>query len=39
MVYDWDGRRAKRLLIFSVVTAVSIGISLPLLVTLWTYVA
>ena len=39
MVYDWDGRRAKRLLIFRGALAVSIGISLPLVVTLWTYLA
>lgn len=38
MTYDWDGQRTRRMIAFKLATAIAIGISLPLAVTLWTYV-
>jgi len=37
MNYDWDGQRARRLIAFRLVTAVTLGLSVPLALTLWTY--
>lgn len=38
MTYDWDGQRTRRLIAFKLITAVAVGISVPLAVTLWTYI-
>lgn len=38
MTYDWDGQRTRRTMALKLMTAVAIGLSLPLVVTVWTYV-
>lgn len=38
MTYDWDGQRTRRIATFKLMTAVAIGLSVPLAVTLWTYI-
>lgn len=37
MSYDWDGQRTRRMVLFKLMTAVVIGLSVPLAVALWTY--
>jgi hypothetical protein len=38
MTYDWDGQRTRRVAALKFMTAVVIGLSVPLAVALWTYV-
>jgi hypothetical protein len=38
MTYDWDGQRTRRMVAFKLMTAVVIGLSVPVAVALWTYV-
>jgi len=38
MTYDWDGQRTRRLVAFKLLTAVAAGLSLPLALTVWTYI-
>jgi hypothetical protein len=38
MTYDWDGQRTRRMVAFKFMTAVALGLSVPLAVTLWTYI-
>lgn len=35
MTYDWDGRRTRRVLLFKMMTAVALGLSVPLVAALW----
>jgi hypothetical protein len=37
MTYDWDGNRTRRLMALKLLTAVAAGLSLPLALTVWTY--
>jgi hypothetical protein len=38
MTYDWDGQRTRRKVAFKLMTPVAFGLSVPLAVTLWTYI-
>ena len=38
MTYDWDGRRTRRVVAFKLMTAVVVGLSVPLAVTVWSYI-
>lgn len=38
MTYDWDGQRTRRIVAVKLMTAVAIGLSVPLAVTLWTFI-
>jgi hypothetical protein len=38
MTYDWDGQRTRRMAAFKFMTAIAVGLSVPLAVTLWTYI-
>jgi len=37
MIYDWDGQRTRRTAAFKLMTAVAIGLSVPVAFTAWTY--
>ena len=37
MTYDWDGSRTRRLLMLKLATAVTVGLSIPLIAAVWTY--
>lgn len=39
MTYDWDGQRARRMMMDKLATAVAAGLSVPLAISLWTYIA
>ena len=38
MTYDWDGQRTRRMATFKLMMAVALNISVPLAVTVWTYI-
>lgn len=38
MTYDWDGQRTRRIQLAKLVTAIAVGLVVPLAVTAWTYV-
>jgi hypothetical protein len=38
MIYDWDGRRTRRIQLMRLVTAVVIGLAVPLAIAAWPYV-
>jgi hypothetical protein len=38
MVYDWDGRRTWRIQLMRLVTAIAVGLAVPLLILAWAYV-
>lgn len=38
MTYDWDGQRTRRAMAFKLMTAVAVGLSVPLAVTIWSYI-
>jgi hypothetical protein len=38
MVYDWDGRRTRRIQLMRLATAIAFGLSLPLAIAAWPYV-
>lgn len=35
MAYDWDGHRTRRLRLAKLITAVSVGLSLPIMIVAW----
>jgi hypothetical protein len=38
MVYDWDGRRTRRIQLMRLATAVTLGLVLPVAITVWPYI-
>ena len=38
MTYDWDGQRTRRTMAIKLMAAVAAGLSVPLVLTVWTYV-
>jgi hypothetical protein len=39
MTYDWDGQRARRMMMLKLATAGAAGLSVPLAISLLTYMA
>lgn len=37
MTYDWDGQRTRRTMAIKLMAADAVGLSVPLVVTVWTY--
>lgn len=37
MVYDWDGRRTRRIQLMRLAAAMSIGVALPIAIAMWPY--
>ena len=38
MVYDWDGHRTRRIQLMRLAAAVTVGLGVPLAITMWSYV-
>lgn len=38
MTYDWEGPRTRRVMAFKLMTAVAVGLSVPLALTVWSYI-
>jgi hypothetical protein len=38
MVYDWNGRRTRRMQLMRLATAIAVGLALPLAIAAWPYV-
>ena len=38
MIYDWDGQRTRRTQVMRFTVAVTVGLALPLVATIWSYV-
>jgi hypothetical protein len=38
MIYDWDGRRTRRIKLMRLATAIAIGLSVPLMIAAWPHV-
>lgn len=39
MVYDWDGQRTRRTQVMRFTVAVTVGLTVPLVITMWSYVS
>jgi hypothetical protein len=39
MVYDWDGQRTRRTQLMRFTVAVTVGLAVPLVITMWSYVS
>jgi hypothetical protein len=39
MVSDWDGQRTRRIQLMRLATAVTVGLAVPLVITMWSYVS
>jgi hypothetical protein len=38
MIYDWDGRRTRRVQWMRLATAVTLGLVVPVAITVWPYI-
>ena len=38
MVYDWDGQRTRKIQLLRLGVAVTVGLAIPLVITIWPYV-
>ena len=38
MVYDWDGQRTRKIQLLRLGAAVTLGLAIPLVITIWPYV-
>ncbi|KSV71179.1 hypothetical protein N182_30780 [Sinorhizobium sp. GL2] len=39
MVYDWDGQRTRRTQLIRFTVAVTVGLAMPLVIAMWSYVS